>query len=597
MRLDPSDDTTEAERWRKRVEDAVGQIGSSQDALSRLVHTTSDGLAIEPLYPPAPIDEISSLAGRAPWLALARLDNADPAVWIVEARADFAAGAQGLDLVFAGSSCAFGFGLRPLSRAVAARLAADVEAPADAVLQIGCPPLSGDEAAAFFDLWRDACEGSGFGVLRFDFDPAVFPEDRLRALAAGADRAVDALFCADGRRVHAGGGSEAQELAFVLASAVAALRAGEAAGVSTTRLREQLFFRLAADADLIATVAKLRALRLLWPNVEQACGLAPRPIVVHADTAWRMMTRLEPWTNVARTTIAAAAAAIGGADSISVLPFTRALGLPDAEARRLAVATKVILLQEAGLAQAADATEGAGVFARLTPALAERAWSLFQDIERKGGIARVRASGSLRAAIAAVRTAREKAISGMLDRIVGTTLSVAAPGADVRVLAAAPDVQEPSSAETPLWRAAEGFERLRAHADARLAATGAPVRAFVAQVGTSDVAVEGAAFAKSLFEAGGFETICCVAGNDPLSTTTPFRAAGACFACLAVGPGIDAETARALEHGLMGVGARLIFRAGASGELGSADISRDSDIVLPGCDGLEILRRAHACSE
>src|SRR5690606_34137133 len=98
--------------------------------------------------------------------------------------------------------------------------------------------------------------------------------------------------------------------------------------------RASLSFLAVADADEFLTVAKLRALRLLWARIEQACGLTPRPIPLAAETAWRMLGRRDPWVNLLRNTMAVFSAVVGGADSITVLPFTAALGLPDALARR-----------------------------------------------------------------------------------------------------------------------------------------------------------------------------------------------------------------------------------------------------------------------
>src|SRR6185369_12579466 len=111
---------------------------------------------------------------------------------------------------------------------------------------------------------------------------------------------------------------------------------------------------------------KFRALRKLWARVEEACGLAPSPALVSAETAWRMMTQRDPWVNLLRTTVAAFAAGIGGADSIVVLPFTQTLGLPDRFARRLARNTQLILIEESNLAKVADPAAGAGSFEAIT---------------------------------------------------------------------------------------------------------------------------------------------------------------------------------------------------------------------------------------
>ena len=125
--------------------------------------------------------------------------------------------------------------------------------------------------------------------------------------------------------------------------------------------------------------------------------------------------------NLLRTTVAAFSAGIGGADAVTVLPLTTALGLPDAFARRLARNTQLILLEEANLWRVADPAAGAGGFEALTDALCEKAWALFQEIEREGGIVESLARGSLQGRIATVRAAREKAVATRKEPITGTS--------------------------------------------------------------------------------------------------------------------------------------------------------------------------------
>src|SRR5207237_6783664 len=85
---------------------------------------------------------------------------------------------------------------------------------------------------------------------------------------------------ADGRVIHNAGGSEAQELAFAIASATAYLRAFEAGGFALDAARDLIYFRMSADVDQFLTTAKFRAVRRLWGRVEEACGLAPKPVHV-----------------------------------------------------------------------------------------------------------------------------------------------------------------------------------------------------------------------------------------------------------------------------------------------------------------------------
>ncbi len=226
---------------------------------------------------------------------------------------------------------------------------------------------------------------------------------------------------ADGRVVHNAGGSEAQELAFALAVAVAYLRALEAGGIALDDARRMIAFRLTADADQFLTVAKFRAIRLLWQRVEEACGLAPSPAFVAAETAWRTLTRDDPYVNILRATIATFAAGIGGADAIAIVPFTAARGLPDRFARRLARNTQLVLLEEAGIARVADPTAGTGWSEDLTDKLCRAAWALFQEIEAAGGVAAALERGLIQRKVADARAARERALAAKTEVLVGAT--------------------------------------------------------------------------------------------------------------------------------------------------------------------------------
>ena len=350
------------EDWRKLV-DAVLKGAPFE----RLRSTTYDGLAIEPLAARrAGAQPRSGRRGAAPWQALARIDHPDPAEANAAALHELENGAGGLALVFAGAVGDYGFGLpaneRTLGRvlegvdlgagiAVELDLTPPAEAVIDAALASGLvlsPPASN------LRVGRDplgAMAMAGGGARRWSEDAPHFAR-RLAALVREGVAGPQAA--ADGRVIHNAGGSEAQELAFVLAVATAYLRALEAEGVALDAARRMLFFRLCSDAEQFLTMAKFRALRKLWARVEVSCALAPAPALVSAETAWRMLAARDPHVNILRTTIAVVAAALGGADAITVLPFTAARGLPDAFARRIACNTQLILLEESHLAKVAD---------------------------------------------------------------------------------------------------------------------------------------------------------------------------------------------------------------------------------------------------
>src|SRR5712691_4385052 len=270
------------EQWRKLVEGVLR--GAPFD--DKLVTRTFDGLAIGPLYPRRA--DATPGAGRAPgapWTIMQRVDH--PAAANAEALHDLANGANGLSIVFAGSPGAFGYGV-PASEAAIARALEGVYLGIALDLDLGAQGMDVAHWLAALAR-RRGMAGAATGI-RFGLDPigaAVLAGGSARSWsellptfnAVIADLAAQGFrgpfACADGRVIHNAGGSEAQELAFVLAVATAYLRALEAGGVALDAARGMISFRLAADADQFLTLAKFRALRKLWARLEEACGLTP----------------------------------------------------------------------------------------------------------------------------------------------------------------------------------------------------------------------------------------------------------------------------------------------------------------------------------
>ena len=321
------------EQWLELVEKVLK--GAPFDR--KLVAKTYDGLRIEPLYDRRPdARPVAARASSAPWQILQRVDHPDPAAANAQALDDLANGATGLLLVCAGAIGGRGYGLEP-SEANFSRALQGVDLTAGISLELDLGPGADEVPLQIAALLRRLGVAPEQTNIRFGIAPlgtlaATGREEPAWSELCGklAQQGFSApMAAADGRPVHAAGGSDAQELAFVLAGAVAYLRALEAGGMSLEDARTRIFFRLAADAGQFLTMAKFRALRRLWAQVERACGLDPKPAFVSGETAWRMMARHDPWVNLLRTTIAAFSAGLGGADAITVLPFTAALGLPD----------------------------------------------------------------------------------------------------------------------------------------------------------------------------------------------------------------------------------------------------------------------------
>jgi methylmalonyl-CoA mutase len=583
-----------------------------------LVSKTYDRLEIEPLYPGR--TDAQPLAGRGPgtgWQRLQRVDHPDPSAANAQAIHDLENGASGLGVVFAGASGANGYGIAASETAIT-RAFEGVRLDAGIAVELDPGPHMENVKRAIPAVLREQGVGPSAVDLRFGFDPlgtmatsgsssgpwqelAVPFAEQIADLARQGFRGPFAA--ADGRPVHAAGGSEAQELAFALASALAYLRALET-GVRLGDARRMIFFRLAADADQFLSMAKFRAARRLWARIEAACGLAPEPGFVSAETAWRMMTKRDPWVNLLRTTVAAFAAGLGGADAVTVLPFTAALGLPDGFARRLARNTQLVLAEEANLAKVADPAAGSGAMEDLTQKLCRSAWRLFQEIEAGGGLAAAIERGSIQQQIARVRAEREEAIALREDVLTGTSEFPDIAEVPVAVLDVAPVSLSPPAGgmqSEPLARIrlAEPYEQLRERSDRVLQETGSRPQIFLANLGPLAAFTARATWAKNLFEAGGIEAV-GFAGTSARGPTdlealsAAFHASGAKLACLCSSDEVYAREAEAAAKALAKAGASSIWVAGRGGAQES--VLRQvgvSGFVYEGCNVLTTLQSAY----
>jgi methylmalonyl-CoA mutase len=575
----------------------------------RLVSKTYDGLAIEPLYGrDAGAGPVVGRTPGTPWQVMVRIEHPDPAAANGQALQDLENGATGLSLVFAGSIGAYGYGLDARATAVE-RLLRDIHFDAGISLDLqvdGQPELVASALTGVLERLgtaRDAVD------VRFGFDPLGItatggrtpPWDehgarfasQIRALARQGYKGPFAV--ADGRAIHNAGGSEAQELAFAVAVGLAYLRALEAGGVPLEDARRMIYFRLAADADQFLTTAKFRALRKLWARIEEACGLSPKPLFVAAETAWRMMTKRDPFVNMLRSTMAVVAAGLGGADSITVLPHTAAIGLPDGLARRMARNTQLILLEESNLAKVGDPAAGSGGFESLTTKLGVAAWSLFQEIEKAGGADLALKQGLIQAKVAAVRAEREKAIARRKDALTGTSEfpDIAETPAAVLDTAPASPLPTASGAALPCRRLAEPFEALRDAAD-RARQSGAAPKIFLANLGPLADFTARASYAKNFFEAGGIEAVTNdgFASRDEMAAA--FKASGAALACLCSSDAVYAGEAETAAKLLRAAGAKHIYLAGRPGDREAALAAAGvGGFIYVGCDVLATLKAAH----
>jgi methylmalonyl-CoA mutase len=439
-----------------------------------------------------------------------------------------------------------------------------------------------DAAGSLIEIWRARGIGENQRRGAFNCDPLgalartgtlYYPAQRSCEIAAKfaydcrTMTNVTALL-ADGRPYHEAGAGEAQELAAMLATLVTYLRACESAGLRPRYAFAKIGLALAADADLFLTIAKLRAARKLVARVAEACGATHAADRMHlwAATSERMMARRDPWVNMLRTTIACAGGALGGADAVTVLPFTWALGKPDAFARRIARNTHLVLQEESSLGRVFDPAHGAWFIEKITDELARKSWTLFQDIEAKGGIGAALESGFVQGEIARTAEARERTIATGHQELTGISgfPRLADDGVRVAPHPPAKPVVKGGTTVAPLAmrRLAEPFEQLRDAADAHLASTGKRPQVFLACLGDSAAYSGRATWTRNFLAAGGIEAIASDSLHNSADAGKAFAASGASVACICSTDAVYAELAVATAGALKAAGARQVLLAG-----------------------------------
>ena len=588
--------------WRALVEQ-----GLKGAPWSRLVGKTGDGIEIAPLYrepdchtaadPGGAPGAAPFIRGRAGWTIRQAYAHPDPAQTNRDVLADLAGGVGAIELVIDPDGI----------RGVAIKDARDLDvALADVILEAA--PVSLDARGMNAALLLEAkLKGVAAPGTAFNLDP-------IGALMTGAegDLGEAAHFAArihtelpnatairaDARAVHEAGGTEAQEVAAALASAIAYLRALTEAGLAPAQANATLSFALSVGPDVLIEAAKLRALRLCWARVMEASG-APheaREARIHAFTSQRMLTRYDAHTNILRITTAAFGAAIGGADAITTGAFTDALGLPTPFARRVARNTQHVLLEECRLGHVADPAGGAWFVETITRQLAEKAWEIMQAIEAKGGIVASLQAGHLQEMVAEARANREKLIATRRETITGVTdfplLGAAAPDVEAKGAMAKDDAGLKTRAPLHPIRWAEPFEALRDRAEA---ATPRPA-VFFANLGTLAEFGPRAQWARNLFAAGGIAAIGEEEAHATMETLIDaFRLTGARVAVITGADARYAEHAENFAQRLKAAGADWVLLAGKPGEseakLRAAGVDQ---FVFAGDDALKALKTLHA---
>jgi len=225
-----------------------------------------------------------------------------------------------------------------------------------------------------------------------------------------------------GYHMQEAGATQALELAFTLADGKEYVRTALAAGMDVDDFAGRLSFFFAIGMNFYLEVAKLRAARLLWWRIMKGFGAkSPKSMMLrtHCQTSGWSLTEQDPYNNVVRTAIEAMAAVFGGTQSLHTNSFDEAIALPTDFSARIARNTQLIVQEETHICNVIDPWAGSYLMERLTQDMADKAWSIIEEVEAMGGMTKAVESGWAKLRIEQCSAEKQARIDRGDDVIVG----------------------------------------------------------------------------------------------------------------------------------------------------------------------------------
>lgn len=228
-----------------------------------------------------------------------------------------------------------------------------------------------------------------------------------------------------GYHMHEAGAPADLELAYTLADGLEYIRTGLASGLKIDDFAPRLSFFWGIGMNHFMEIAKLRAGRLLWAKIvrefdpQNAKSMALR---THCQTSGYSLTEQDPFNNVARTTIEALAATLGGTQSLHTNALDEAIALPTDFSAKVARDTQIYLQQETDITKAVDPWGGSYYVEYLTGELVKRAWSLIEEVEELGGMAKAIEKGLPKLRIEEAAARKQARIDSGSEQVVGVNV-------------------------------------------------------------------------------------------------------------------------------------------------------------------------------
>ncbi|WP_342128558.1 methylmalonyl-CoA mutase [Hydrogenophaga sp. OTU3427] len=225
-----------------------------------------------------------------------------------------------------------------------------------------------------------------------------------------------------GYHMQEAGANQALELAFTLADGKEYVKTAIAKGMDVDEFAGRLSFFWAIGMNFYLEIAKMRAGRLLWTRIMKGFNAQnPKSLMLrtHCQTSGWSLTEQDPYNNVVRTTIEAMAAVFGGTQSLHTNSFDEAIALPTEFSARIARNTQLIIQEETHITSVVDPWAGSYMMETLTNDMAEKAWSIIEEVEKMGGMTKAVDSGWAKLKIEASAAEKQARIDSGKDVIVG----------------------------------------------------------------------------------------------------------------------------------------------------------------------------------
>jgi methylmalonyl-CoA mutase len=317
----------------------------------------------------------------------------------------------------------------------------------------------------------------------------------------------------DGTLFHNAGGTIVSEIAYTLAMGSFYMQQLTERNLPAGEMAEKILFHFAVGSDYFMEIAKFRAFRYLWAQILKAFGVSEEKAVacIHAESSFRNKTVYDPYVNMLRTTTETMSAILGGADTVTTLPFDATFVEPSVMARRTARNQQHILREESYFDKVADPAAGSYYIETLTANLIDKSWERFLEVEDQGGYRKAFESGWVQNCMEKEAKKKDAEIAGGSVSILGVNrfpniTEHIQDEIDAHIFEPEPVRKSHGIKPLRIYRAAIPFEKLR-YATDRFARSHPRPRVWLFTLGDMAIRRARAQFAENFFGCAGYEII------------------------------------------------------------------------------------------